>query len=78
MVDDLYDRRVARVDFLGLVLGGAALVAGSGLGRYDVVVWGAVVGCAALALAALNLAGVVWSHAPRDWPAPNRVGGASE
>ncbi|WP_372909968.1 hypothetical protein [Salinigranum sp.] len=78
MVDDLYDRRVARVDFLGLVLGGAALVAGSGLGRHDVVVWGAVVGCAALTLAALNLAGVVWSHAPRDWPATGRVGGASE
>ncbi len=67
-VDDLYDAGVARTDFLGLVLGGVALVSGAGVGRHDVVVAGALVVCAALALAALNLAGVVWRYAPGGWP----------
>jgi hypothetical protein len=67
MVDDLYDARVARVDLAGLVLGGAALVAGAGLGHHTLLVGGALVVVVALTLAALNLAGVVWLHAPLDW-----------
>jgi hypothetical protein len=67
MPEELYDARIARVDLVGLVAGGAALIAGSGLGLRRVVVAGAVVAGAALALAALNLALVVWAHVPVEW-----------
>ncbi|WP_380675346.1 hypothetical protein [Salinigranum sp. GCM10025319] len=67
MLDDLYDARVARADLVGLVVGGGALVAGTVVGLSPIVRSGAAVAGVALALAAVNLASVVWRHAPASW-----------
>jgi hypothetical protein len=74
MPDDLVDARAARAELAGLVLGGSAAVAGAGLGLDRLVRGGAVVGGAALVVAAFTLATAVWWHAPREW-LPGRSSG---
>ncbi|WP_152041972.1 hypothetical protein [Salinigranum salinum] len=72
MPDDLYEARAARADLVGLVFGGAALVAGTVFGTPRLVVAGVAVAGTALVLAALNLVQVVWVHALRGWRAAPR------
>jgi hypothetical protein len=64
MIDDLYDDRLARADFAGLLGGGLALVAGDLTGRAALVAVGGGLATLGLLGFAVNLLFVVHRHAP--------------
>ena len=64
MIDDLYDARIARVDFVALLVGTVLLVAGETLGASLAFLAGGITATVGIALFAVNMLLVVRRHSP--------------